>query len=504
VPASSGFKLEEMKPNFREIRRYPLVEPFASAIIAEDEETGELMYYLVEQSLTKKENEVYNAIYKLVMMELPPPADIKKLENPRNVLSREIKRILDRYRGLIRGTKIDLNKMAYHMEKDLLGFGPIDAIMKDENIEDISADGVGAPIFIFHKDYETIPTNIVPMDAQALDDFVSKLIHMAGKHVSVAAPIVDAQLPDGSRIAITYKQEVSPGGSTFTIRKFKATPITFTQLIQSHNISPEIAAYFWLMLDNHKSFLVLGVTGAGKTTFLNAMATFLRPNLKIITVEEVPEVRLPHKNWIRLTPRLSFGPEKTNEVTLFDLVKATLRMRPDYLIVGEVRGEETYVLFQAVNTGHGGVSTMHAEDFTAAINRLTSPPMNVPKAYIPAMNIFVMVRRVRVGERLTRRVTEVGEVQSADEVRTVFRWDPKNDVHVLSGQSFLLREIAETTGQDEEELEEELRRRTRVINWMVEKNMMDFHEVARMIERYYTKPEKVLAEVEGIAEVETT
>ncbi len=208
--------------------------------------------------------------------------------------------------------------------------------MRDENIEDISCDGVGRPIYVFHRRYESIPTNIVPMTDQALDDLVVKLIHMSGRHVSVATPIVDAQLPDGSRIAVTYRREVSPGGSTFTIRKFRKNPLTFTELVRFGNISAEIAGYFWVMLDNGRSFLVLGVTGAGKTSFLNAMATFIRPHMKIITVEEVPEINLPHKNWVRLVTRQSYGAEKINEITLFDLVKATLRMSPTTLLLARL------------------------------------------------------------------------------------------------------------------------------------------------------------------------
>jgi len=384
-----------------------------------------------------------------------------------------------------------------------LGYGPIDALMRDENIEDISSDGVGRPIYVFHRKYESIPTNIIPLGDQAMDDLVVKLIHMAGRHVSVATPIVDAQLPDGSRIAVTYRKEVSPGGSTFTIRKFRKKPLTFTELVKYGNISPEIAGYFWVMLDYGRSFLVLGVTGAGKTSFLNAMATFIRPNMKIITVEEVPEINLPHENWVRLVTRQSYGAEKINEITLFDLVKATLRMRPDFLIVGEIRGEEAYVLFQAVNTGHSGISTMHAESFEAAANRLMSPPMNIPLAYIPAMNIFVMIKRVRIGNKLTRRVTEIGESGLVDgnlQFTTVFKWNPRNDTHEsYIERSRLVEQISEMSGKDPEEILKEISTRTRIIKWMVENDIMSFEDVATYVQLYYTNPEKLIKRITKVA-----
>jgi flagellar protein FlaI len=396
------------------------------------------------------------------------------------------------------------------MDRDLLGYGPIDALMRDENIEDISCDGVGRPVYVFHRRYESIPTNIVPITDKGLDDLVVKLIHMSGRHVSVATPIVDAQLPDGSRIAVTYRREVSPGGSTFTIRRFRKNPLTFTELVKFGNISAEIAGYFWTMLDNGRSFLVLGVTGAGKTSFLNAMATFIRPHMKIITVEEVPEINLPHKNWVRLVTRQSYGSEKINEITLFDLVKATLRMRPDYLIVGEIRGEEAYVLFQAVNTGHSGMSTMHAESFEAAVNRLMSPPMNIPPAYIPAMSIFVMIKRVKIGGRLTRRVTEIGEVYMDDSGKirfnTVFKWNPRNDTHEsYVSNSVLVRQISDMTGKDVDEVLMEIGTRSKIVSWMVENGIFNFEDVSTYVQTYYTNPDKVLNQVMGkVGEIETT
>lgn len=324
---SLEFQLIKPIGQFKELERYPLYEPFAYATIIQDETTGDVMYHLEEIELDSTEQKVYRELTRIVMLELPPPEELTKIGDVKNYLLNELKKIVGKYRRLFRNVPpSSFAKFLYYIERDLLGYGPIDALMRDENIEDISCDGVDRPVYVFHRRYESIPTNIIPKTEQALDDLVVKLIHLSGRHVSVATPIVDAQLPDGSRIAVTYRKEVSPGGSTFTIRRFRKNPLTFTELVKSGNISPEIAGYFWVMLDNGRSFLVLGVTGAGKTSFLNAMATFIKPHMKIITVEEVPEINLQHKNWVRLVTRQSYGSEKINEITLFDLVKATLRM----------------------------------------------------------------------------------------------------------------------------------------------------------------------------------
>jgi flagellar protein FlaI len=507
---SLDFQLVKVVGQLKELERYPLYEPFAYASIVQDESTGDIMYVLEEIELDSVERQVYEELRRIVMLELPPPEELSKVGDVKNYLLNELKRIVGRYRKLFRNVSpSSFAKFLYYMDRDLLGYGPIDALMRDENIEDISCDGVGRPVYVFHRRYESIPTNIVPMTDKGLDDLVVKLIHMSGRHVSVATPIVDAQLPDGSRIAVTYRREVSPGGSTFTIRRFRKNPLTFTELVRFGNISAEIAGYFWTMLDNGRSFLVLGVTGAGKTSFLNAMATFIRPHMKIITVEEVPEINLPHKNWVRLVTRQSYGSEKINEITLFDLVKATLRMRPDYLIVGEIRGEEAYVLFQAVNTGHSGISTMHAESFEAAVNRLMSPPMNIPPAYIPAMNIFVMVKRVKIGGRLTRRVTEIGEVyMDGDKIRfnTVFKWNPRNDTHEsYVSNSVLVRQISDMTGKDVDEVLMEIGTRSKIVSWMVENGIFNFEDVSTYVQTYYTNPDKVLNQVMGkVGEIETT
>ncbi|MEM0322139.1 MAG: type II/IV secretion system ATPase subunit, partial [Thermoprotei archaeon] len=266
------------------------------------------------------------------------------------------------------------SKILYYVERDIVGFGPLDPLMRDLSIEDISVDGAKKPVYVFHSKYESMPTNLVFEKEEDLDDYVVRLIHISGKHISTAFPLVDATLPGRHRLMATYRQEITPFGSTVTIRKFRTDPVTIVDMLNYGTLNEPIAAYLWLMMENRLSAIVIGATAAGKTTLLNALVSMVRPGSKVITIEEVQEMNLALDNWVPMISRPSYGlsSEKVGEVSLFDLVKASLRMRPDVLVVGEVRGEEAYVLFQAISTGHGGLCTIHAEDVRSAIKRLTS------------------------------------------------------------------------------------------------------------------------------------
>mgnify|MGYP000477527561 CR=1 FL=1 len=405
----------------------------------------------------------------------------------------------------------------YHAEKDLVGFGHIDALMRDPNIEDISCDGVKKPVYVWHRKYESIETNLTFDTDEELDNLVVKLVHMAGKHVSSAFPIVDASLPGKHRLAVCYRREVTPFGTAFTIRKFREDPYSIIDLINLGTFSEEMAAYFWLCLENRASIMVLGGTAAGKTTALNALACLIKPGSKIITIEETAELNLPHENWVSLIARQSYGlgASGVGEVTLFDLVKTSMRHRPDILIVGEVRGQEAYVLFQALATGHGGMCTMHAEDLDSAVKRLTQKPMDIAPAYIPLMNIVLTVQRVHLekkkGERRAhRRVIYVDEIADYEDYRNVFKWRPAKDDFVSTlNNSVMLASISEHVGLTRKELIKEIERRKKVLHWMRVRGIRSYKDVANIIAEYYSRPkefykriveiEKLGKEVEAIA-----
>jgi len=478
------------------VERYSLYEPFAHVAIAQIPSTGEFKYILDELQLDIVERNVYNRILEILLAEIQSPKE--EIEDPRVFFDREAKKIVSKYRiSLGWLPDVSWSKILYHAERDLVGFGRLDALMRDPNIEDISCDGLEKPVYVWHRKYENLETNMMFEEDVELDDTVVKLVHMAGKHVSSAFPIVDASLPGKHRLAVCYRREVTPFGTAFTIRKFRTDPYSIIDLINLGTLSEEMAAYFWMCLENRASVMILGGTAAGKTTALNALACLIRPGSKIVTIEETAELNLSHKNWVSLIARRSYGlgENRSGEVTLFDLVKTSMRHRPDILIVGEIRGTEAYVLFQALATGHGGMCTMHAEDINSAVQRLTSKPMDIAPTYMPLMNIMASVRRVHLPEagelKAYRRIVSVDEIADCEDYRNVFKWNATKDVHgSLTKRGKMLSVISEKRGYTELELLEELERRRNVLSWMRERNIRSYNDVAAIITEYYSRPEK--------------
>ncbi|MGC8939468.1 MAG: type II/IV secretion system ATPase subunit [Candidatus Bathyarchaeia archaeon] len=492
---------------FKVVEKYPLYEPFAHAAIVQNPKTGEYKYILDELQLDSVERSVYTRILEILLAEIESPKE--EIADPRKFFAEEAKKIVDKYRISL-GWLPDVSwyKILYHAERDLVGFGRIDPFMRDPNIEDISCDGVKKPVYVWHRNYESVETNVEFESDEELDNMVVKLVHMAGKHVSSAFPVVDASLPGKHRLAVCYRREVTPFGTAFTIRKFREDPYSIIDLINLGTFSEEMAAYFWLCLEHRSSIMVLGGTAAGKTTALNALACLIKPGSKIITIEETAELNLPHENWVSLIARQSYGlgGSSVGEVTLFDLVKTSMRHRPDILIVGEVRGQEAYVLFQALATGHGGMCTMHAENLDSAIKRLTQKPMDISPAYIPLMNIVLSIQRVHLikgGEKKAyRRVMNVNEIADYDDYKCVFKWHPVKDSHLPAlDKSLMLSAISERTGLTKKEILEEIERRKNVLHWMRERSIRSYKDVAAIIAEYYSRPKQFYETVSAGEEV---
>ncbi len=500
--------------DYDEVESYPLEEPWVYARILRHKRTSEYVYYVYEIPLTPKERQLYTQIMDALYWEIqPPPGDVDTI----TYFYREARRIVRTFQiRLGRTPGISWRKILYYVTRDAVGFGPIDPLMKDPEIEDISCNGVRRPVYVWHRRYEYIKTNIVFDREEDLDNLVVKLAHMGGKHISVAFPVVDAILPGGHRLAATYRKEVTTSGSTFTIRKFREDPLTIVDMVMGNTLSPEVAAYYWVLMEHKRPGMVMGVTGSGKTTTMNALLTLLKPSVKVVSIEDTPELKLPLENWVQLIPRMSygFGSEGRNEITLYDLIRISLRYRPDIIVVGEVRGEEAYVLFQAIATGHGGMTTLHAENIDAAAKRLTSPPMNIPRGYIPLMNFALLIRRVEIVDRETkrsriaRRITYTWEIRDFGEYVPVHKWNAYTDEHeTFFDKSFLLRHIMDLVGWSEEEMQREISRRSTVIRWLAAKKMRGYHDVARVVREYYQNPERVynravgeLSEVGGASE----
>ena len=490
-------KEEGKKPTaFREV--YPIKEPYVYAAIVKDPETQKTLYEVIEPTLQKEEERRLREIRTFLMEEVDVNLkEIETKEKAENYLREKTKEIIKKYR--IKTPPESFDKLTYYIIRDFIGYGKIDPLMKDHLIEDISTDGVNIPIYVWHRLYESLPTNIIFKDETELNSFIIHLAYLAGKNISIVSPILDASLLDGSRIQLTYGSEVTRRGSTFTIRRFRVDPLTISDLIAFNTISSEMAAYLWYIIENRASVVVAGGVASGKTTMLNCLSMFIKPEMKIVSVEDTQELNLPHENWIPSVVRLGFGYEdkRGGAITLFDLLKAAVRQRPDYIIVGEVRGEEAYTLFQAMATGHLGLSTIHAESVDAVINRLESEPMNIPKSLIAMTNVIMVMTRTEIEGKPARRTSTTTEVVELDPERKnilteeVFCWNPKEDKFVFSGHSAILERHMKKLDVNEEEIRRELHRRKIVLEWMVREGIRRYTDVANVIREYYVDPNRV-------------
>jgi len=497
TPAGIVIDTEAKKPTmFKEA--YPIQEPYVYAAIVKDPETHKTRYEIIEPTFQKEEEKQLKDLKSFLMEEVDVNLkDIETREKAGNYLREKTKETIKKHRMKVAPEAID--KLVYYVIRDFVGYGKIDPLMKDHLIEDISADGVNIPIYVWHRIYESIPTNIVFKEETELDSFIIRMAYLSRKNISIASPMLDASLPDGSRIQLTYGNEITRRGSTFTIRRFRVDPLTISDLIAFKTISPEMAAYLWYIIENRASVLVAGGVASGKTTMLNCLSMFIKPEMKIVSVEDTQELNLPHENWIPSVVRLGFGREdkRSGTITLFDLLKAAVRQRPDYIIVGEVRGEEAYTLFQAMATGHLGMCTLHAESVEAAINRLESEPMNIPKTLIAMTNVIMVMGRTEIDGRPARRVNTATEVLGLNPEKTnirteeIFNWNLRFDKFLSSGKSALLEKQVNKLGISEEEVKRELNRRQAVLEWMARVGIRRYTDVANIIREYYASPERV-------------
>jgi archaeal flagellar protein FlaI len=503
--AASNLSQGKIPEGYKSIQRYGLIPPFCYVSILQNNEFADIIYTVDELPLNEEEVKIYYSVKDLLEKQIDSP---RLLDNLEASFTSEVGRLLKEHFIGSKMQPLMLEKVKYYLKRDVLGFGPIDPLFHDPFIEDITCGGASKPIYVYHRRYEGLRTNVIFRDAEFLDGFVMKMVHRAGKHISAAHPIVDASLPGNHRLAALYKKEVTTMGSSFTIRKFREDPITVVDLINSDTLDIDMAAYIWLLLDNKKSLMVIGSTGGGKTTILNAVTGLINPSYKIFSVEDTAEINIPHENWFSLVSRASFGLESQGEVSLFDLLKSGMRHRPDYILVGEIRGEEAYVLFQALATGHGGMATMHADDSEAAIRRLMQKPMDIPPAYAQLMNCIITIKRVKlrsesVGGKgastmMARRVTEVTEVISSSSLRNVFAWDPQYDGYLDSlAKSHHLPRIAEDTGLDMEDITNDLNRRRTILSWLVSRGTRDYRSVSKIIGMFNQDPERLMAKVES-------
>lgn len=489
---------EVKKPTtFQEI--YPILEPYVYAAIIREKETQKIHYEILEPTLSSEERNQLVEIKSLLMDEFD--INMKELGNKEKAetyLKQKTKRLIKKYRLKTPVEAID--KLTYYIIRDFIGFGKIDPLMRDPLIEDISTDGVNIPLYVWHRVYESLPTNITFSSSSELNSFVVRLAYLSGKNVSIASPILDASLPDGSRIQITYGKEITRRGSTFTIRRFKADPLTITDLIKFNTLSSKMAAYLWYLIENRASVMVAGGVASGKTTILNGLSIFIKPEMKIVSVEDTQEINLPHENWIPSVVRAGFKVDESHSstITLFDLLKSAVRQRPDYIIVGEVRGKEAYTLFQAMATGHLGMCTIHAESVDSVINRLVSEPMNIPRTLVAMTDIILVMERTEVNEKPARRIRLATEIYGINKTKgeiitkEVFSWNPKFDKFSSLQESPQLEMHKSKMGLKDEEVLRELRSREIVLDWMVKEGIRNHLDVANVVREYYANPKRII------------
>jgi flagellar protein FlaI len=495
------------EPSMRELEVSAVNPPYSYSRISYNDRSKEYLYEVIEPQLTAHEKGLVAHLKATLNVILGSETANLTTTDKRAYLRGEVEEYF-RSRGVTL-SPLSTERVVYYVLRDFVGYGPVDALILDAEVEDISCDGVDVPLFIFHGKYESVKTNVVFHDEESLNSFIVMLGQRCGKSVSVSAPILDGTTPEGHRVQATYGREVTTRGASFTIRRFKERPFTPVDLVLMGSASEEMVAYFWLAAEQGESLIICGGPAAGKTSTLNAIALFIPPTSKIVSIEDTREVNLPHENWIPGATRTGTGDrgpdgKTAGEVDMFDLVRAALRQRPNYIIVGEVRGRETYTMFQAMATGHTTYSTMHADSVKSMVNRLENPPINTPRILLSALNNVIIQIQARTEKGVVRRLKQVLEIVGFEPetneliTNTVYEWDPATDGFIFKGHSFLFDKITELKNFTTEEMDAEFQRRVDVIKYLVRNKITDYRQLWKTVAQYYKDPTEVMARIAAV------
>jgi flagellar protein FlaI len=543
----------EKKRHFREVERYWVNKPAAFVVIFHSDRENEKKYYLVEPYRNEIEEDLREFLTGKLRTAIKYASDdvaaAGDADQRRRVIERETRKLLDRYdlyddpadasESLVdrllaavgqraapgdaddaddgphldgirarpepvvlaedpeQLTEYQLETLLYTLQRNFVGYERIDGVKHDINVEDISCDGYHSPVFVYHTDYENLITN-VHHGEENLDDFVVKLAQRSGKGISKRQPQVDATLPDGSRAQLTLGNEVSDHGTNYTIRQFKDVPFTPVDLVNWQTFSLDEMAFLWLCIENHKSIVFAGGTASGKTTSLNAVSLFIPSNTKIVSIEDTREVELPQRNWIASVTRPSFGEDETGDIDEFDLLEAALRQRPDYIVMGEVRGEEGRTLFQVMSTGHTTYTTFHADNVGEVLKRFTTEPINVSKTLFTALDLVSIQSQTRIRGKKVRRNRSITEINRYDpendeiNVNDVFQWEPEDDEYRQTADSSTLEEIRFDRGWSKQELDREMQERRVILAYLIAEGLNEYAEVAATAQAYINDPDTIL------------
>lgn len=491
---------------------YPLIpkspakdEPvFAYAKIFWDAANNKYIYELVEPQMSEKLKDTNIKVKEMLEQRLDVDfSKLKKIE-VKKYLNDNVDKVLNYFNLILNDAEKTILK--YYIERDFTALGIMEPLMQDPNIEDISCDGVNIPVFVFHRNSKvsSVATNIKFDTDEELDSFVIRLAQLCGKSISVAQPLLDGSLPDGSRVQATLGTDIARRGSNFTIRKFTEEPLTPTNILNYGTSDPGMLAYLWYAVDYGRSILVSGGTASGKTSMLNVLSLFIRPDKKIVSIEDTAELRLPHPHWVPMVARTSISVEGSKEVDLFELLKESLRQRPDNIIVGEVRGKEAYVLFQQMATGHPSLATIHAENIGRLMDRLTTQPISLPASLLSSLDIVVFQAKMRYRDKFVRRVVEIVEIVGVDPktnlpiINQVYKWNPLKDTFDITSKSLVLKKISEYNGLTEKQIRDDIQKRIKILEWMDENKILDYRMFHKLFSIYYSDPNRLMSAVGAV------
>lgn len=477
--------------------KYPLIKPFAYAHVKWDKDEKTIIYRVIEPELEETEEETLNMIKENLSEKID--VSLSAMEGREKIISY----IEGKLNDLIIELGIDVTekqhqKILYYLYRDFVGLGRVEPFMHDPYIEDLGCDGIGTPIFAVHSEFGSVKTNVVYDSGDELENLVIKLAERCGRYVSYANPLLDGALPDGSRVNASLTEDVTSHGPTFSIRKFQETPFSAVDMMDLGTASADIMAYLWICQQYQQSILIAGGTATGKTSFLNATVSFIPPEDKIVSIEDTRELQLPHENWIPAVTREMFGSNQQGDVDMDDLLKESFRQNPDYVVVGEVRGEEASVLFQGMSSGHPSMGTIHASSPNAVVKRLVTPPISLSPALIEAIDVMVLMTHAKGVEKSARRVKSIHELQkvvgesASARTNEAFAWTAMDDSFSQRGEPYLFDEISNDYGVSKQKLQEELENRTRVLEWLQDKGVKDFQKVSGVIAEYYKNKEEIL------------
>jgi len=506
-----GFAIQKPKrliefPEIKDIKTvnvsYSLIEPFTYVNIKWDPQEKEVVYNVIEPKMTNEEMEIVKKIsdglIELVEVEL---TSIKEPSKIIEYLEKNVVKVIKEF-----GLKLSPNqfvKTMYYIYRNFIGYNEIEAFLQDPNIEDISCDGTATPIYVIHRKFGSLKTNMLFEKGEELREFIIKLAERCGRYVSYAEPILAGTLPDGSRVSATLAGDVATRGPTFTIRKFTEKPISPIEQLKYKTVSAEVLAYFWYLIEHGVSMLMVGGVATGKTSFLNSLCMFVPPEAKIVSIEDTRELKIPNEHWIPGVARVGFGiptptGEKYGDVSLFDLLKESFRQNPDYVVVGEVRGKETYVMFQGMSSGHPCLSTFHAGSVDTVIKRLVTPPIDLSPTLIESLDVITIMVHAREKGKSARRVKQVVEIESVDpkteevSTRTIFLWNPAEDKFERVADSLKVEKIVAAIGGKKEDALADIENRAKILQWLEAKGITDYLEVTKYINMYYKERDAVL------------